>query len=584
MLSSIKSAAWVVIVLLFLAALALVYFGLPKGEQTDETVKVGSILRTARATGRVEGLCEMTLSFGRAGMVDRVNVSEGQEVELNGDTPPLAELNPTEADLQIAQGAAVLKEAEAKLELARIPRSPEALQQAEEKLTQASEEVKACALKLKVLQEPPVPKTLPWQLEDAGRSVEKATQNLALAKAALEQLKAMPTADELNVALAHVNTAKAELDGAEKVFTEFKGGFTTPSTSKTQLEVKVEVARKNLEKAQAEYDQVKRGPPPQAIEAAQARVALAQNELDGAHAAKRRLEKPDAPPPAPEASIEEARIALRQAQSKERQAKAALEELKRPPLEADVAVAEAGRERAEKALTLTKLFRDALKLRAPFSGLVTKRFVQPGSLVEAGQPILSMLDFSQKRVRAEFDIARLPALKAGMSVSLTSQPLLEKGGPEGEGPKSELTGWPLTGKIEKILGVGSRKLLLDDPTAPKGGEVFEVLIAVEPPKTELKQKSYALLRQGLRVVVEAVLDERKDVLVIPKSYIKWEEEPGANGELVVRPFVWRLVNGAPGKAERWPVKCGSKDDLSQEIIEGLSKGDRIVKPQPNSGR
>ena len=139
---------------------------------------------------------------------------------------------------------------------------------------------------------------------------------------------------------------------------------------------------------------------------------------------------------------------------------------------------------------------------------------------------------------------------------------------------------PLDGKVEKILGVGTRKLLSDDPAAPRGGEVLEVIISVEEPKTELQKKAFDGLRPGLRMDADVTLEKADNVIVAKTSFV-----PQENG----KDYVLRLdrPNGTATAADLPKIRnveCGLRDESYVEIKHGLEADDVIVKPNPQNTR
>ncbi|MFH0939417.1 MAG: HlyD family efflux transporter periplasmic adaptor subunit [Planctomycetota bacterium] len=555
----LKRVVWVFVLLLLCVAVGIIYVSSRRENAQDtHSVQFGVIERMARGSGRIEGLGEPTnLSFGVSGYLEKVNVKEGQEIDP--DDSVVAELSPSELNVKIAQAEASLKQAMARLELVKAPRPPEVIKQAEEKLRQVAEEVKAAESRLKALQEPPFP--APGQLHEiaeAARNVERAQQKLNLEKSELEKLNSRPTDDDRMVWESIVSLAHARLNGAQRLLEDKENtsvitlGFSGPT--KTQKKIEVELAQEELQKAKAERDKATRRASPPELAAAEARVKLAKTEVESAVAAKELLEKPVKPKPSSEYVIAEANYVLEQTKARQGQEEAVLKQLKRGHETAEVAVAEAAKEEAEKSVALLKTYREGLKLRAPFSGLITKRYVEPGVLVPAFSPIITLVDFSRKLVRAEFDSARLAEIKKGMKVTLSSKAFKET----------------LDGKVERIVSVGTRKILIDDPSATKGGEVVEALISVEEPRSDLKKNAFATLLPGLRMDASITLERKENVLRIPKSFVANDGK-----EYVL------LKNSAAGAEEKKrEVKCGLRDEQYVEIIHGLEEGNIITKPEP----
>ena len=557
----LRTIVTVVIFVLLAGVAAFIYLGGPS-QKNEETyvVSVGMVKKSVKGLGRVEGIAEANLSFGRPGRLDTVEKTEGQEVGVN-DT--IALMNSAETDAQIAQANADVKSAQAKLDLVQVSRPPEVIQQAEEKLRQATDEITAADARLKALEDPPIPPPAPkFQVEEQSFVIEKERQNVILAQTELKKLHAGPTSDDLSIADAKLRKAQAILDGAMKRLGVKPGMFQGGNNmaQKTEAEIAVDSAQADLALVQAEYDRVKRPPRPEEIEAATAHVKLAELQRDSAIAVSVLLEHPEKPRPAPFNEIEAARVALMQAKSRKNAALAAVEELKRGPETPEVRLAEAALEKAQANLDWLKMSREGLKLRAPFSGIVIHRYVEPGSMVTGTQTIVSVVDFTQKRVRAEFDILRLGEIKVGMHVDLYSRALGKE---------------TLDGKIDRILGVGTRKLNNDDPAAAKGGEVAEMIITIDEPKSDLKKQAYAVLRPGLRMDCDVTLDKVENAIVAPKPYISQHDG---------KEYVLTMERKAgPGSAETIvsrDVTTGMRDEQYVQIIQGLSEGDTIVKPKP----
>jgi HlyD family secretion protein len=78
--------------------------------------------------------------------------------------------------------------------------------------------------------------------------------------------------------------------------------------------------------------------------------------------------------------------------------------------EADIAAAQADAERARAQLTEARANRNDLRIVAPFTGTVTTRTAEPGEVVMAGTPIITLLNLAEVYLRAfvpEGDIGRV---------------------------------------------------------------------------------------------------------------------------------------------------------------------------------
>ncbi|MGD0093105.1 MAG: HlyD family efflux transporter periplasmic adaptor subunit [Planctomycetota bacterium] len=566
----VRAVVCVFLLLLGAGGGVLVYLSLTAAAPSDTCVAtMDKVRRSLHGSGRVEGGPEATLSFGRPGRLDKVNVKEGQPVVLN---ETLAEMNPAEALKQITQAQAALNEAEAEFEVAKAPPPLEVIHQAEEKYEQAKSAAKSAALKLQVLQHPDPPLAAKeWEVADAELAVKDAQIKLERTETALKKLKAGPNLDDVEVSKRKWNVAITERENARNLLAQWKpqqtfviGGGPPPKETKADLEAALARAEDQEKVANAEYDRVKRGPKPEDIRPQELDVETAKLALDSANAKKARLEKPEPPPPPPAHEIEQAKLALEQAQAGERFAKAALEDANRGPDQNKVRAVEALKERRASELAMLNLFKEGLKLRAPFDGQVAKRHVEPGATVAAFVPIISIVDFSQKRVRAEYDVKNMGDLKAGLPVTISSRAFHQEE--------------KLEGKVLELGHIGPRKVTVEDPAVTRGGEIVEVLIGIEEPKSEVKKELYnKVLQIGLPVETEVVLEERQNVLVVPRSYVAQE-----NGNEYVWIVERDLVSGKAEAPKQRAVKCGLRDEHFVEIIEGLNVGDTITRPKPRN--
>lgn len=558
-----KKLAVLFILVLLGAAAAIIYAGkevAPPGDTAFATR--GKCERLVKGPGRIEGLGEKPLSFGMPGRVDEVKVQEMQEVALNDE---IAVLNSADMDNQVKQAEDALNEAQVQLDAVKAACAPEVIAGATAKLEQAAADVKAAESRLKALQSPMIAEPTPqWQIDDATRSIEDARIKMEQADNKLKRLKAGPNPDDLAVATAELNAAENDLRLAIKHLDDTKEGgpLFGPKEDRKKLESDVERARQAVALARVKFDKANRPAKPEDIRSAELELALTKNAVAAAEAAKARLEKPEPPKQTPKHDIDQAQAALDKAKAEEMGRKAELDALKRGPDPLKVKVAEAALKRATTQLEQKKLYREGLKLRAPNDGLIIKRMAEPGMMLAPNQPVAVMMDFSEKRVRAEFDIGRMSDIKPGMQVVIRSRALKE----------------PLDGKVIDLGRVGGRKLFSDDPNAPRGGEVVEAMIAIPEPKTGLKQESFKLLKPNMTVDAEIIVERKENVLVVPKTYVS--QEDGKEYVLKLDPNPASGANEAP---KRIDVKSGMRDEYFVEVLSGLSEGDKIMKPRAANG-
>ena len=186
---------------------------------------------------------------------------------------------------------------------------------------------------------------------------------------------------------------------------------------------------------------------------------------------------------------------------------------------------------AKARLTLQEKQLADAQIRAPFSGIVSKRQANSGDVVQPGAELFRIVDPTSMRRDASVPASQLSAIKVGAPVSFN------------------VSGYPdrtFEGRITRVNP-------LADPTTG------QVRIAVSLPNTGNNLVG-GLFAEG------RVASERRNVLVAPTSAVD------VTG---IKPFVIRLKDG---KVERVEVELGLRDEESErvEIKSGLTKGDTLL--------
>ncbi len=197
--------------------------------------------------------------------------------------------------------------------------------------------------------------------------------------------------------------------------------------------------------------------------------------------------------------------------------------------EAKVATARANRDR------LAALHRYAT-ITAPFRGVITARFVDPGALIQAatsstqGQPVVTIQDLDTVRVYVSVPEVDVPFIRAGTPVSLT------------------IAAYPQ--RVFKASVTRFSEAL--DP-------------ATRTMKTEMDLRNpQHLLRPGMYANVTLELENRPGALVVPAPALVIEGQ--AKFVYIVR----------DGKAHRTRVETGFDDGVQVEILSGLTEGAKVI--------
>lgn len=186
---------------------------------------------------------------------------------------------------------------------------------------------------------------------------------------------------------------------------------------------------------------------------------------------------------------------------------------------------------ARARLSQAEKARDAANVLAPYDGVVSERFVNPGDIVNPGAPLFAVVDPSTMRLEAAVPASELAMLRVGAPVRFT------------------VTGYPgrsFEGRISSI-----------NPQADPQTRQVRLFVRIPNQGQNLVAGLFAEGR---------VASETRDALLVPTTAV---DERG------LTPVVIRLRNGS---TERVPVTLGARDRALDaiEIVEGLAPGDTVL--------
>ena len=169
-------------------------------------------------------------------------------------------------------------------------------------------------------------------------------------------------------------------------------------------------------------------------------------------------------------------------------------------------------------------------IRAPFSGWLSLRRISPGTVVNAGTTIVTIVDHS--KIKLDFTVPEtfLPALKPGLEISANAAAY----------PGEEFRGTIAT--IDPLI----------DPVT-RSATARAIL-----PNPDLR------LRPGMLMTVD-IKSAPRTALTVPELAVVGE---GTSS------YVWRVSDD--NQAMRVPITPGTRRDGRIEVVSGLSEGDRVV--------
>ncbi len=193
---------------------------------------------------------------------------------------------------------------------------------------------------------------------------------------------------------------------------------------------------------------------------------------------------------------------------------------------------------AQAKLQRTRTLLDYARLTAPFTGVITARYVDPGAFIPAatsGTPALSaavvtLMDFNRLRVQVFVPENEVPFIKNGLPVRVTVE---------------ELPGRVFPGAVTRFayaLDEGTKTMLTEIELPNPTGE----------------------LRPGMYASVELELERKADALLLPADAVVVDK---------AGPAVFVVV---AGRARRVPVQRGFNDGGRSEITGGLDPAQPVI--------
>ncbi|MGE0882245.1 MAG: efflux RND transporter periplasmic adaptor subunit [Blastocatellales bacterium] len=240
----------------------------------------------------------------------------------------------------------------------------------------------------------------------------------------------------------------------------------------------------------------------------------------------------------PQQSYDDARSAYELAVNRQDIARAQLSvsEAKVAQAKAEVAQAQAAVDRSVEELSYATI-------RSPIRGVVLSRDVEIGSPVSsilnmgaAATLVMVLGDISQVYVRGKVDEADIGVVKLGQPSRIKVETFKDK---------------TFEGKVTQISPLGVDK---DNVVT------FEVKVSINNPGGEL--------RANMTSNAEIVLEEHKDVLLVPESAIVYDAQRNAAIE-------FPSPTNPKGK-DRKSIKIGISNGTRTEVLKGLKEGEKVI--------
>lgn len=311
-----------------------------------------------------------------------------------------------------------------------------------------------------------------------------------------------PTQVETQVSQARAALAEAQYRLAQAKITQNPADVSV-ATQVRQQEAALASANANLDSAQKKYDRLRE---------LYRKGFIAAQDVDDAEATLG----------VQQAAVKQAQAALDYARANTAQKPAYQQSL--AALQASVAAAEAGVRSAE------SLFADTV-LISPIDGFATGRFMDPGAVVTAGQPILTVQYMRQVWVTVSVPEEVNGKIRLGQSAGVTLD---------------AVPGRPFTGKVTQT-----------NPSADPTSRQFSVRVTLDNPEFAIKPGTFAHVQIQTDVV--------RGATVVPREAV---QRDGAGSYV--------MVIDDQSVARRRPVTVGASAADVIAITAGLRPGEKVV--------
>ena len=311
------------------------------------------------------------------------------------------------------------------------------------------------------------------------------------ARAALADAEAAALAAQTNVPITTQSTSST--------LTTAQGSVAQSASATTAAQKQVEAAHARVTSAQAKQREQEATAARAARDVERFRGLLAKDEISQqqfdtaqatADAARAAADSAHAQVLEAEAGVLVAQSQLAQAETGQRQAEAALrtaqtapEQVKQISARADAAAAQV--KQAKSALDQAELNLQYATLKAPVSGIVSRRTVEVGQVVQAGQPLLAIIPLEEVWVTANYKETQLTNMRPGQKATIKV---------DAYGGRS------FTGKIDSIAAATGARFSMLPPENATGN--FVKVVQRVPVKIVLDpgQNTDHELRPGMSVV------------------------------------------------------------------------------------
>lgn len=498
-----------------------------KKDPNVATVERGDLTVRVVESGLIDAVRAVEVRSRASGRLARLLVNEGDFV-TQGQL--VAVIDPQETELRVRQDVAQLSGARS-----GVSRTSVEIEQAKITLRQQYEQAKSrvAALRSELKVQPTLTRSA---IDQAKAQYDAAVQQYESLKQVTQPNQRVEVEAALENAIANLEQSKREYQRQQEQ--EAKGYVAGVVVERAK--VQVEIDQNRYATAKANHDRL----------ATQQRLELerAQNDVRGAYAAYKRAEAGSVQDETKRRELEQAIAAMEQARANMMQ----VDILRRTREQGQATVNQLSSVVADSQRQLRET-----QVRAPFSGVITKRYIEEGDLVtalstfSAGTPIFRLEDRSVLRVKLEMNEIDVARITNGMAVQVELD---------------ALPGKKLSGKVSKIAPTSIAASSTTQQAAGQGDNVVKYSVEVDLDQTLTE------IRTGMTAKCTLTVANRPSVLRLPVAFVAKDDK----GSFVM---LKQVSKDPKNEGKRQDVRVGLSTGAFVEILEGLKEGDEVVKPK-----
>jgi HlyD family secretion protein len=549
------------------------------------TATTGTINSTISLTGNIKPQAQASLSFSQVGIITEILVQPGDKVKAG---QALARIDSVDAEFQVQQAKASLRQAQAQLADLLDGATPEEIRQAELQVEQsraqyqqtagavtqadieaARARVAAAQANLNAIQNDNLDeKNAVAAVEQAQIRLQQQRDQLSQAKTNA-QLAMEQSANSLAQTQNNYSLAKQNWDYVQETGRDPQNRFTDPTTGKSS-NVKVsdeqrqqyynaflnaEIALRNAENAlqqsQIAFDQARQAEV-LGVQSAEQDVVNAQNQLNSlqANGKEQKLASARSELAAAQAALNQLVGAqragsLNSANSAIAIAENNLEKLLADPSDSALAQADVAVINAELALQQAERTLDKTTLKAPFDATVARvgfrigESSAPGTETGSGSIVIANLDTFY--IEVPIDELDVGTIKEGQVVNIAIDALPDVS---------------LAGKVTNIEPIAV--------ASSSGTNNYTARIDID--------KTDAVLRSGMTAAADIITETKENVVLVPRRAII--SEAGKSYVLIPNNGPVDTAKNRPG-GELREVTLGLSNSDQIEIVSGLQVGEEV---------